>query len=69
MRSIPNLTIASPMNEIELRNLMYTASLGRGPFVIRYPKGEGVTPQWRQPFEEVPLGAAGCYATARTWPC
>lgn len=41
MRSIPNLTIASPMNEIELRNLMYTASLGRGPFVIRYPKGEG----------------------------
>ena len=56
MRSIPNLTIASPMNEIELRNLMYTASLGRGPFVIRYPKGEGVTPQWRQPFEEVPLG-------------
>jgi len=56
MRSIPNLTIASPMNEVELRNLMYTASLGRGPFVIRYPRGEGVTPQWRQPFEEIPLG-------------
>ena len=56
-RPIPNLTISSPMDEHELRRLMYTAQLpDKGPFVIRYPKGEGVTPQWRQPFEEVPLG-------------
>ena len=56
MRSIPNLTIASPMNEIELRNLMYTASLGRGPFVIRYPRGASVRSDWRQPFREIPVG-------------
>lgn len=56
MRSIPDITVSSPMNEVELRNLMYTASLGRGPFVIRYPRGRGVTPAWRQPFEEIPIG-------------
>lgn len=53
---IPNLTVASPMNETELRNLMYTASLGRGAFVIRYPRGAGVTPDWHTPFEELPVG-------------
>lgn len=53
---VPDLTIASPMNEIELRNLMYTASLGKGAFVIRYPRGAGVTPDWHHPFEELPVG-------------
>lgn len=56
-RPIPNLTIASPMNEHELRRLMYTAQLpDKGPFVIRYPRGRGVLPQWRCPLEEIPVG-------------
>lgn len=56
-RPIPNLTIASPLNEHELRRLMYTAQLpGKGTFVIRYPKGRGVLPDWRCPLEEIPIG-------------
>lgn len=56
-RPIPNLTIASPMNEHELRRLMYTAQLpDRGPFVIRYPRGRGVLTDWRCPLEEIPVG-------------
>lgn len=57
LRPIPNLTISSPMNEHELRNLMYTAQLpDKGPFVIRYPRGRGVLTDWRCPFEELPIG-------------
>ncbi len=57
LRPVPNLTIASPMNEHELRNLMYTAQLeGKGPFVIRYPRGHGVLRQWRNSFEEIKIG-------------
>ena len=57
LRPIPNLTISSPMNEHELRNLMYTAQLeGKGPFVIRYPRGNGVLTNWRCPFEEIKIG-------------
>jgi 1-deoxy-D-xylulose-5-phosphate synthase len=57
-RCIPNLTITSPMNEVELRNLMYTAQLDNmGPFVIRYPRGRGVTIDgWRKPFEKIEVG-------------
>lgn len=56
-RPIPNLTISSPMNEHELRRLMYTAQLpGKGPFVIRYPRGRGVLTDWRCPLEEIPIG-------------
>ena len=56
-RPIPNLTIASPMNEHELRRLMYTAQLpDKGPFVIRYPRGRGVLKDWRCPLEEIPIG-------------
>ncbi|WP_300811720.1 1-deoxy-D-xylulose-5-phosphate synthase [uncultured Bacteroides sp.] len=56
-RPIPNLTIASPMDECELRRLMYTAQLpDRGPFVIRYPRGRGTRLDWRCPLEEVPVG-------------
>ena len=56
-RPIPNLTIASPMDEAELRRLMYTAQLpDRGPFVIRYPRGRGVLTDWRCPLEEIPVG-------------
>ncbi len=56
-RSIPNMTIAAPLNEQELRNMMYTAQLGgKGPFVIRYPRGRGVLPEWKTPFEELKVG-------------
>lgn len=58
MRCIPNLIVSAPMNESELRNLMYTAQLAHNnkPFSIRYPRGEGVMPQWRTPFEEIEIG-------------
>ncbi|OQP64924.1 1-deoxy-D-xylulose-5-phosphate synthase [Niastella vici] len=58
MRCIPNLVISAPMNESELRNLMYTAQLDtmEWPFVIRYPRGTGVMPEWRTPFEEIQIG-------------
>jgi 1-deoxy-D-xylulose-5-phosphate synthase len=57
-RCIPNMIISSPMNEQELRNLMYTSQLEstKLPFVIRYPRGEGVMPEWRKPFEEIEIG-------------
>jgi 1-deoxy-D-xylulose-5-phosphate synthase len=57
-RCIPNMVISAPMNESELRNLMYTAQLETNdhPFVIRYPRGEGVMPEWRTPFEEITIG-------------
>ena len=57
LRIIPNLTIASPMDEAELRRLMYTAQLpDKGPFVIRYPRGRGSMIDWHCPFEEIPIG-------------
>ena len=57
LRPIPNLTICSPMDEHELRRLMYTAQLpDKGPFVIRYPRGGGELHEWRCPFEEVKVG-------------
>ena len=56
-RAIPNLTICSPMNEEELRDMMYTAQLpGAGPFVIRYPKGRGVMTNWQTPMKPLPIG-------------
>ena len=57
LRPIPNLTISSPMDEHELRRLMYTAQLpDKGPFVIRYPRGRGVLVDWQCPLEEIPVG-------------
>ena len=58
MRCIPNMVISAPMNEKELRNLMYTSQLTTttNPFVIRYPRGEGTMPEWRTPFEEIEIG-------------
>ena len=57
-RCIPNMIISSPMNESELRNLMYTAQLDSTdlPFVIRYPRGEGVMPEWRTEMKEIKIG-------------
>lgn len=57
MRCVPNMTVSAPMNEEELRNLMYTAQLpDMGPFVIRYPRGQGVMVDWRQPMKEIEIG-------------
>lgn len=57
-RCIANMVLSAPMNEAELRNLMYTAQLESNtlPFVIRYPRGEGVLPDWRRPMEEIKIG-------------
>jgi 1-deoxy-D-xylulose-5-phosphate synthase len=57
LRGIPNLTICAPMNEVELRNMMFTGQLkNKGPFVIRYPRGRGALGKWKVPFEELPVG-------------
>ena len=58
MRCIPNMVVSSPMNEAELRNLMYTAQLDENkyPFVIRYPRGTGVMPEWRTPMQAIEIG-------------
>jgi 1-deoxy-D-xylulose-5-phosphate synthase len=57
MRALPNMTVSAPMNESELRNLMFTAQLpDQGPFTIRYPRGKGVIPEWKTPFEEIEIG-------------
>ena len=61
LRPIPNLTIASPMDERELRRLMYTAQLpGKGTFVIRYPRGKGVLTDWECPLKEIEVGTGRC---------
>jgi 1-deoxy-D-xylulose-5-phosphate synthase len=58
MRTIPNLIVSAPMNEVELRNLMYTAQLPEmnHPISIRYPRGQGVLVDWELPFEKIPIG-------------
>ncbi len=58
LRAIPNMVISAPMDEIEMRNLMFTAQLEKNafPFAIRYPRGRGVTIDWRQPMHEVEIG-------------
>jgi 1-deoxy-D-xylulose-5-phosphate synthase len=58
MRCVPNLIVAAPMDEIELRNLMYTAQLKENavPWSIRYPRGCGVIPEWKKPFSKIEIG-------------
>jgi len=58
MRCVPNMIVSAPMNEEELRNLMYTAQLDKidQPFSIRYPRGAGVMPDWQRPFREIEIG-------------
>ena len=57
MRCIPNMVVSAPMNEEELRNLMYTAQLNdQGPFSIRYPRGNGVMTEWKTPLKEIKVG-------------
>ncbi len=61
LRPIPNLTIASPMDETELRKMMFTAQLSdKGTFVIRYPRGRGSVVDWRCPLEEIAVGKGRC---------
>ncbi len=58
MRCVPHIVVSAPMNEAELRNLMYTAQLDENkyPFVIRYPRGQGVMPEWKTSFEKIEIG-------------
>lgn len=57
MRNIPNMIVAAPMDEIELRNMLYTGQLKEyGPFSIRYPRGRGTIAEWKKPFREIPVG-------------
>jgi 1-deoxy-D-xylulose-5-phosphate synthase len=57
MRCIPNMVVSSPMNESELRSLMYSAQMeNQGPFTIRYPRGNGVLIDWKTPMEEIKVG-------------
>ncbi len=59
LRCIPNLIIFAPLNEIELRNMMYTAQLGlKQPIAIRYPRGKGALLHWKQPFKEIKIGTS-----------
>jgi 1-deoxy-D-xylulose-5-phosphate synthase len=60
MRTIPNMVVSAPMDEIDLRNLMYTAQLEKNnfPFSIRYPRGRGIYTDWRKPFSEIEIGKA-----------
>lgn len=59
LRCIPNMIIFAPMNEVELRNIMYTAHLGLNqPIAIRYPRGRGVTQNWEVPYETIDIGVA-----------
>jgi len=61
MRCIPHLTISAPRNEVELRNLMFTAQQpNRGPFVIRYPRGKGYITDWKKPMKALSIGKGEC---------
>ena len=61
LRCIPNMIIFAPRNEVELRNIMYTAQLGLDhPISIRYPRGRGITLNWQQPFEAIEIGKGQC---------
>jgi 1-deoxy-D-xylulose-5-phosphate synthase len=59
-RCIPNMVVAAPMNEAELRNMMYAASEYNGPYSIRYPRGQGTMPNWRTPLEKIEVGKGRC---------
>ncbi len=67
MRAVPNMIISAPMNEQELRNLMYTAQLDENthPFTIRYPRGQGVMPEWKTPFEKLQIGKGRVIKTGK----
>ena len=67
LRCIPNLIIFSPMNEVELRNMLYTAQLGLPhPIAIRYPRGRGVLPHWKEDFSTIEMGKGVTLAEGST---
>jgi len=59
-RCVPNIIIASPLNEIDLRNLMFTAQSTKQPFVIRYPRGKGTIADWKKPMQNLDIGKGIC---------
>jgi 1-deoxy-D-xylulose-5-phosphate synthase len=66
LKCIPNLIIFSPRNEIELRNILFTAQLGlKAPIAIRYPRGRGVTIEWKKPYQKIKIGDAKCLKEGR----
>ena len=66
LRIIPNIIVSAPMDEVELRNLLYTAQTSEyGPFSIRYPRGNGVLPDWKKPFEKIPVGKSRLIRTGK----
>ena len=67
LRSVPNLIIFAPRNEIELRNILYTAQLGlEQPIAIRYPRGRGIIIDWKQSFKEIKIGKGTCLKEGKT---
>ena len=61
LRCIPNMIVYSPLNEVALRNILYTSQLGlKHPIAIRYPRGRGTTVDWEQPYSEIEIGKANC---------
>lgn len=56
LRCVPNLVVSAPMNEEELRNLMFSGAEHQAPYAIRYPRGQGVMPDWKKPLRKIPLG-------------
>ena len=67
LRAIPNMIVFAPRNEMELQNIMYTAQLGlEHPIAIRYPRGRGITIDWKQPFETVKIGTGVCLQEGKT---
>ena len=56
LRCVPNLVVSAPMNEEELRNMMYSGAEHNAPYAIRYPRGQGVMPDWRKPLRKIPTG-------------
>lgn len=64
LRCVPNMIICAPRNEVELRNIMYTAQLGLNqPIAIRYPRGRGLMMDWKQPFSNIEIGKGECLKT------
>ena len=68
LRAIPNMIVFAPRNEMELRNIMYTAQLGLDhPIAIRYPRGRGITVDWKQPFSAIKIGTGICLKDGKSY--
>ena len=68
LRAIPNMIVFAPRNEMELRNIMYTAQLGLDhPIAIRYPRGRGITVDWKQPFSAIKIGTGICLKDGKSF--